>query len=178
MASCSAIVHVHLGAVASKHHDLLVAEQGVQTVRQISGSELEGLNAYMQTQAAKHAAERKSRKTLQGRAIHFASSAAISAMTSPLASVVPFAPVLLSLTSGDKATIPFMSHYLRMRGIKSYQEQQAVANSHKLAYRQFGIAAALLSAVPVASWAFAFSNTVGAALWAADMEKRDEQLFR
>ena len=171
-------MYLHFNAVACKHHDLLIAEQGVHSVRQISGSELGGLNAYMQAQAAKHAAERKSQKTIQGRAIHFASSAAISAMTSPLASVVPFAPVLLSLTSGDKATIPFMSHYLRMRGIKSYQEQQAVADTHKLAYRQFGIAAAFLSAVPVASWAFAFSNTVGAALWAADMEKRDEQLFR
>lgn len=169
---------LQFNAVACKHHRLLIAEQGVHSVRKISGSELGGLNAYMQAQAAKHAAERKSRKTIQGRAIHFASSAAISAMTSPLASVVPFAPLLLSLTSGDKATIPFMSHYLSMRGIKSYQEQQAVADTHKLAYRQFGIAAALLSAVPVASWAFAFSNTVGAALWAADMEKRDEQLFR
>ncbi|KAL3152798.1 hypothetical protein ABBQ38_012379 [Trebouxia sp. C0009 RCD-2024] len=155
----------------------VLKEQGVHPVRQISGSELGGLNAYMQAKAAKHAAEKKARKTIQGRAIHYASSAAVSAMTSPLASVVPFAPVLLSLASGDKATVPFMSQYLRMRGIESYQEQQAVAEAHKLAYRQFGIAAALLSAIPVASWAFAFSNTVGAALWAADMEKRDEQLF-
>ena len=65
-----------------------------------------------------------------------------------------------------------------MRGLKSYEQQMAVADSHKLAYRQFGIAAALLSAVPVASWGFAFSNTVGAALWAADLEKRKVDLFK
>ena len=157
---------------------MCLVEQGVFPVRQISGSELDGLNTFMQAQAAKREAERKSRRTLQGFVIHSASSAAMTAMSSPLASVVPFAPVLLSFTSGDKATVPFMSNYLCMRGIKSYDQQMAVADSHKLAYRQFGIAATLLSAVPVASWAFAFSNTVGAALWAADLEKRKVDLFK
>ena len=35
----------------------------------------------------------------------------------------------------------------------------------------FGVAVVLLDLVPVASILFAFTNTVGAALWAADMEK-------
>ena len=35
----------------------------------------------------------------------------------------------------------------------------------------FGVAAVLLELVPVAGIFFAFTNTVGAALWAADMEK-------
>lgn len=161
-----------------KLFDDVLREQGVFPVRQISGSELDGLNSFVQAQAAKREADRKSRRSLQGFVLHSAQSAAMSALSSPLASIVPFAPVLLSLTSGDKATIPFMSHYLRMRGLKSYEQQMAVADSHKLAYRQFGIAAALLSAVPVASWGFAFSNTVGAALWAADLEKRKVDLFK
>ena len=156
----------------------MIAEQGVFPVRQISGAELDTMNAYLQAQAEKRAAERRSRHTVKGFALHAARSAIVSAMTSPLSSVVPFAPVLLSFTSGDKATIPFISHYLRLRGLKSDEEQMAVAETHKLAYRQFGIAAALLSAVPVASWGFAFSNTVGAALWAADMEKRNYELFK
>ena len=37
------------------------AEQGVFPVRQITGSELAGLDSFMQTQAAKRAAERRSR---------------------------------------------------------------------------------------------------------------------
>ena len=41
----------------------------------------------------------------------------------------------------------------------------------KLMFRSFGVAAVLLELVPVASILFAFTNTVGAALWAADMEK-------
>lgn len=35
----------------------------------------------------------------------------------------------------------------------------------------FGVAAVLLELVPIASIFFAFTNTVGAALWAADLEK-------
>ncbi len=40
-------------------------------------------------------------------------------------------------------------------------------------YFSFGIAAVLLELVPIASILFAFTNTVGAALWAADMENGD-----
>lgn len=40
-----------------------------------------------------------------------------------------------------------------------------------LTHSSFGVAAVLLELVPVASILFAFTNTVGAALWAADMEK-------
>ena len=35
----------------------------------------------------------------------------------------------------------------------------------------FGVATVLLELVPLASILFAFTNTAGAALWAADMEK-------
>lgn len=35
----------------------------------------------------------------------------------------------------------------------------------------FGVAAVLLELIPVASIFFTFTNTVGAALWAADMER-------
>ena len=146
-------------------------------VRQLSSREQDGLASYMKAQAEKHAAEQASRKTIKGFAFHAVQSTVISAMTSPLASVVPFAPVLISFASGDRATIPFMAQYLKHRGVKSSSERQAIADSHKLAYRQFGIAAALLSSIPIASWGFQFSNTVAAALWAADLEKRNEQLF-
>lgn len=36
---------------------------------------------------------------------------------------------------------------------------------------RFGVAAFVLEMVPFANLVFAFSNTVGAALWAADLEK-------
>ena len=37
----------------------------------------------------------------------------------------------------------------------------------------FGVPAVLLEMVPIAGILFSFTNTVGAALWAADMESRD-----
>ena len=146
-------------------------------MRPLSDTERSGLYEYMQTPAAQHAAEQQHGSTLSGIAKRAAQTAAMTAMTSAPASIVPMLPVLISLMSGDKATVPFMSYYLRMRGLKSFAEQQAVADTHKLAYSQFGVMAALLTSVPIASWAFVFSNTVGAALWAADLEKRDVQLF-
>lgn len=37
----------------------------------------------------------------------------------------------------------------------------------------FGVPAVLLELVPLAGIFFAFTNTVGAALWAADMERKN-----
>jgi hypothetical protein len=37
----------------------------------------------------------------------------------------------------------------------------------------FGVPAVLLELVPIAGIFFAFTNTVGAALWAADMEQKE-----
>jgi hypothetical protein len=45
-----------------------------------------------------------------------------------------------------------------------------LAGQHTWAVRQFGVAAAALDSLPLASWLTVFSNTVGAALWAADLE--------
>ena len=153
------------------------ADQGVFAVRPLTDTERSGLREYMQTPKAQHAAEQEHGSTISGIAKRAAQTVAVTAMTSAPASIIPLLPVLISLTTGDKATVPFMSHYLRMRGLQSYAEQQAVADMHKLAYMQFGVMAAFLTSVPIASWAFVFSNTVGAALWAADLEKRDVQLF-
>jgi hypothetical protein len=46
-----------------------------------------------------------------------------------------------------------------------------LVGQHAWAVRQFGTAAAALEIVPLASWLAAFGNTVGAALWAADLER-------
>jgi hypothetical protein len=40
-----------------------------------------------------------------------------------------------------------------------------------LTFHSFGVPAVLLELVPLAGIFFSFTNTVGAALWAADMEK-------
>ena len=40
-------------------------------------------------------------------------------------------------------------------------------------FRSFGVVAVLLELIPIANIFFAFTNTVGAALWAADLEHSD-----
>ena len=154
------------------------AEQGVFAVRPLNDAEQAGLQQYMQTRAAKEAHEREKGSSLKGFIMRIAQTSAIFATTSPLAAFAPLLPLILTIPSGDKATIPFMKQYLRMRGLTSYAEQMAVADSHRLAYTQFGIAVGMLTAVPIASWGFVFSNTVGAALWAADLEKQNALLFQ
>ncbi len=58
------------------------------------------------------------------------------------------------------------------------EARDVVAAQHTWAFRQFGLAAAMLDAVPLANWVTAFSNTVGAALWAADQEKAGKVLVK
>ena len=105
----------------------------------------------MQTPAAQQVYEQDKRSNLRGIAVRTAQDIAMAAMTAAPASIVPMLPVLMSLLSGDKAAVPFMSYYLHMRGLKSYAEKQAVANTHKIAYTQFGVVAAFLTSVPIAS---------------------------
>ncbi|KAI8819169.1 uncharacterized protein EV422DRAFT_569047 [Fimicolochytrium jonesii] len=47
---------------------------------------------------------------------------------------------------------------------------------HRDEYSQFGFVAAALEAVPIVSTVTKFTNAVAAAMWAADLEKRQEQL--
>ena len=51
-----------------------------------------------------------------------------------------------------------------------YAEQKALVARRKLQYTSFGMQAMVLEMVPLVGFVFLFTNTVGAALWAADME--------
>lgn len=52
-----------------------------------------------------------------------------------------------------------------------------VARQHAVDYRSFGLVAAGLGYIPVLNWLLGLSNMVGAALLAADMEKKQVPLF-
>ncbi|KAH8423315.1 EI24 domain-containing protein [Aspergillus melleus] len=61
--------------------------------------------------------------------------------------------------------------------LKGWDERRVAewVRERRAGYTGFGIAAVSLEMVPFLSLAFAFSNTVGAALWAADLEKEGEK---
>jgi hypothetical protein len=53
----------------------------------------------------------------------------------------------------------------------SKRQREIHIEEHRGGYTAFGVAAFLLEMIPFANLIFAFTNTVGAALWAADLEK-------
>ncbi|KAK7946142.1 uncharacterized protein PG986_010463 [Apiospora aurea] len=58
----------------------------------------------------------------------------------------------------------------------SKSRQSEWLETHTGAYSAFGVIATLLEMIPFASMFFAFTNTVGAALWAADIEAHESQM--
>lgn len=63
-------------------------------------------------------------------------------------------------------------HIEQYRGAYTGYIAFATSDTQTNVLGRFGVAAVLLELVPLASIFFAFTNTVGAALWAADMEKQ------
>ncbi|KAL1847649.1 hypothetical protein VTK73DRAFT_10305 [Phialemonium thermophilum] len=59
--------------------------------------------------------------------------------------------------------------YFQLKNWSTTQKEEWLAR-HAGAYTGFGTVATLLEMVPLASFFFSFTNTVGAALWAADLE--------
>jgi hypothetical protein len=63
------------------------------------------------------------------------------------------------------------SHYYDRKGITAPDAQGIVAAQRGAEYRAFGFVAAMMGYVPVLNFFTALSNSVGAALWAAQLEK-------
>ncbi|PLB45727.1 hypothetical protein P170DRAFT_389841 [Aspergillus steynii IBT 23096] len=64
------------------------------------------------------------------------------------------------------------ARYFQLKGWDEKRAKEWV-RGHRPGYTGFGVAAVALEMVPFLSLAFAFSNTVGAALWAADLESEE-----
>ncbi|KAH0529088.1 hypothetical protein TsFJ059_003882 [Trichoderma semiorbis] len=64
--------------------------------------------------------------------------------------------------------------------LKNWSESQRTQwlNNHTGAYASFGVVATLLEMIPVASIFFSYTNTVGAALWAADIESQNNAMVK
>ncbi|KAK5742386.1 hypothetical protein LTR17_003399 [Elasticomyces elasticus] len=62
------------------------------------------------------------------------------------------------------------SRYFQLKGMNASQKEKFV-EERKGAYTSFGVAATLLEMIPIAGIFMAYTNTCGAALWAADLEQ-------
>jgi len=67
------------------------------------------------------------------------------------------------------------SRYFQLKRFSNAQKNEWV-NENIAAYTSFGVVATLLELIPFASIPLSFTNTVGAALWAADIEKNGTQM--
>ncbi|OTA58627.1 hypothetical protein K449DRAFT_407426 [Hypoxylon sp. EC38] len=65
--------------------------------------------------------------------------------------------------------------YFQLKGWSSHQQQDWLKR-HIGSYAAFVTIATLLEIIPVLSTFFEFTNTVGAALWAADIEQKNTQM--
>ena len=84
---------------------------------------------------------------------------------------IPFVGTAIFMTlQGKRAGPSAHSRYFQLKQWNIRRQEQWV-EEHRGAYTSFGTVAVLLELVPVAGILFAFTNTVGAALWAADIEK-------
>jgi hypothetical protein len=61
-------------------------------------------------------------------------------------------------------------HYFELKGL-SFMEQYRYVRTCKHEYTYFGGMACLLSSIPLVGFFLSFTNVVGAALWAIDMEE-------
>ncbi|KAL4785892.1 hypothetical protein BJX76DRAFT_150316 [Aspergillus varians] len=84
-----------------------------------------------------------------------------------------FIPVVGTLAyvyvAGKKAGPGLHERYFQLKGL-SRRERGEWVGRRRGGYTGLGMASVLLEMVPFASMVFEFSNTVGAALWAADLE--------
>ena len=92
-------------------------------------------------------------------------------------SLLPFLTVLFGAANSHTQARDALAPYLEMKGVPNPEEQDALVEKHKFMFYQFGWAALIFSCIPIFGTFFAFSNTVGAALWAIDLEKQQFNLM-
>ncbi|ORX41188.1 hypothetical protein BD324DRAFT_613564 [Kockovaella imperatae] len=75
--------------------------------------------------------------------------------------------------NGYKSGPGYHARYFQLKGYDR-ERRQAAINKRRGSYTAFGVVAMLLNLVPVASIFFNFTSTVGAAIWAANIENKQE----
>jgi hypothetical protein len=87
----------------------------------------------------------------------------------PLNMIPVVGTVLFIFLQARRAGPTAHARYFQLKGWNQSQKEQFVEKK-KAAYTGYGVPAVLLEMIPFVGIGFAFTNAVGAALWAADME--------
>ncbi|KAI8827214.1 uncharacterized protein EV422DRAFT_483138, partial [Fimicolochytrium jonesii] len=91
-------------------------------------------------------------------------------MTLPLTFIPVIGPVSFFVINGKKMGASFHTRYFALKGWNAQQVEQ-FQKSRGPAYTAFGVVALALQLIPVVGVFFTATSTVGAAIWAADLER-------
>ncbi|XXH05804.1 hypothetical protein Hte_012242 [Hypoxylon texense] len=93
----------------------------------------------------------------------------------PLNFIPVVGTIIFILIQGRSRGSSVHGRYFQLKGWSSSQQKDWLQR-HTSPYATFGTIATLLEMIPVLSMFFAFTNTVGAALWAADIEQKNSEM--
>ncbi|KAI1351252.1 hypothetical protein F5Y01DRAFT_283211 [Xylaria sp. FL0043] len=93
----------------------------------------------------------------------------------PLNFIPVVGTVMFILLQGRTRGKSVHGRYFQLKGWSSSQQRDWL-EKHNASYTIFGTVATLLEMIPIASIFFSFTNTVGAALWAADIEEKNTKM--
>ncbi|KAL2261886.1 hypothetical protein VTK26DRAFT_3092 [Humicola hyalothermophila] len=95
----------------------------------------------------------------------------------PLNFVPVVGPVAFLLLRGRSRGESAHDRYFQLKGWNGSRKSKFL-KEQKGPYTAFGTVATVLEMIPVASVLFSFTNTVGAALWAADIEAKENNMSK
>jgi len=88
----------------------------------------------------------------------------------PLNFIPVIGTIAFVILQGSKFGPAAHARYFQLKQMKK-QDRERFVEQRKAEYTSFGVPAVLLELIPAVGILFSFTNTVGAALWAADMEE-------
>ncbi|RLN77513.1 hypothetical protein BBJ28_00022929 [Nothophytophthora sp. Chile5] len=94
-------------------------------------------------------------------------------LTLPLNLIPILGSIVYAWLNGTILAWEYHLYYFELKNY-SYGQQRAVIKEHKVQYSSFGMQALLLEMIPGVGSLFVFTNTVGAALFAAHMEEESQ----
>ncbi|KAL4935031.1 hypothetical protein BDV06DRAFT_207790, partial [Aspergillus oleicola] len=134
-----------------------------------NGRELKGLSAGRQGQGVMDRLGRMVKRPF-GSSSDGSSGILRSLMLLPLNFIPVIGTVMYVYVAGKKAGPGLHARYFQLKGLNRQQREEFVLR-RRGAYTGLGMASVVLEMIPFASMVFEFSNAVGAALWAADLER-------
>lgn len=92
-------------------------------------------------------------------------------VTLPLNFIPVVGNIVFLIINGSKSATGLHSRYFQLKGLDAEQAKRFV-DDRRGAYTGFGVFSLALTLIPIVNIFFVISNTIGAALWAVDLEKQ------